>query len=456
MRRANHAGRSLGEAMLPKEGAATLRWLLLFLVLACHACKLPPWQPAIPETPEPTEIEQVEEPPTEPVATESDQPQATPELPCNAGNEAVALIVDPQLEHDIRISLQQFEDDLCGEGYSVVTSNSAYSTAGEVRAFLADLYVDTGAMLVGAILIGDIPHAYQWVTMEYTNPDIPTLMEEVISFQYFADLDGVFDQSPGYISPGGHSESFDIHEGDVDWELWIGVLPLYRGDYGQTISAVNWYFAKNHEYRSGESLISQGFMQISEHFEAMSMTDHERIMSDFRDGTYAWTPFSLDPGAQFFFDSHPTGMSADDGYNRLSDGEADFVVAQGHGYWGGHGRIDIAWVESHYMRTVFFWSDGCAVGNLDFEENFLASVLYSPLSLVVVAKGTTNNSGGMGTNSDGFFGHNIATAMDAGASIGDALVSHVNVPLIYPWDGSREFHFATPVLLGDPTLRLRQ
>jgi hypothetical protein len=61
----------------------------------------------------------------------------------------------------------------------------------------------------------------------------------------------------------------------------------------------------------------------------------------------------------------------------------------------------------------------------------------------------------MGTNSDGFFGHNIATALDAGASIGDAVVGHVNVPLVYPWDGSREFHFATPVLLGDPTLRLR-
>ena len=147
-------------------------------------------------------------------------------------------------------------------------------------------------------------------------------------------------------------------------------------------------------------------------------------------------------------------MSIDDGYDDLPAGVADFVVAQAHGYWGGHGNIDIDWAESHAIRTVFFWSDGCAVGNLDYRENFLTSVLFSPLSMVLVAKGTTNNSGGMGTNRDGYSGHNIATSMAAGASFGDAVVGHVNVPLIAPWDASREFHFATPVFLGDPMLQL--
>jgi hypothetical protein len=413
-------------------------------MLASQACDLSTWLPTAQESPQPTDVEQIDEPTTSPVSTESTQNDDSPEVSCNQGGEAVALIVDPELEHDIRISLQQFADDLCSDGYSVIISKSRYATARAVRRFLVDLHSDTGSMLVGAILIGDIPHAYQWVVMESTNPNIPSLMEEVISFQYFADLDGVFDRSAGYNSPGGHSESYDIHEGDVDWELWIGVLPLYKGDYEQTATAVNWYFAKNHEYRSGDSLISRGFMLISEHFEAMNVADHDQIMSDLRDGIYAWTPFSLDPDARFYFDSHPTGMSADDGYSELSEGTADIVVAQGHGFWGGHGRIDIAWVESHHVRTVVFWSDGCAVGNLDFEDNFLTSVIYSPLSLVLVAKGTTNNSGGMGTN-----------AMDAGASIGEAVLSHVNVPLIDPWIRSREFHFATAVFLGDPTLRLR-
>ena len=32
-------------------------------------------------------------------------------------------------------------------------------------------------------------------------------------------------------------------------------------------------------------------------------------------------------------------------------------------------------------------------------------------------------------------------------------MGHVNVPLVHPWSNSREFHFATPVFLGDPTLK---
>ena len=107
------------------------------------------------------------------------------------------------------------------------------------------------------------------------------------------------------------------------------------------------------------------------------------------------------------------------------------------------------------MQTIFFWSNGCATGNLDVPDNFLVSMLYSPTSSVLVAKGTTNNSGGMGNNQNGFFGRNVATAMAEGKGMGDGLLYHVNTPLIYPWSDAREFHFGTPVLLGDPTLTLR-
>jgi hypothetical protein len=61
----------------------------------------------------------------------------------------------------------------------------------------------------------------------------------------------------------------------------------------------------------------------------------------------------------------------------------------------------------------------------------------------------------MGNNLNGFFGHNVATALAAGEAFGDALLSHVNVPLIYPWSNDREFEFATAVIFGDPTLRLQ-
>ena len=80
-------------------------------------------------------------------------------------------------------------------------------------------------------------------------------------------------------------------------------------------------------------------------------------------------------------------------------------------------------------------------------------MLYSQTSDVLIAKGTTNNSGGMGTNSNGFFGHNIATSLADTETFGDAIIGHVNVPLIAPWSSNREFHFGSVVVLGDPTLR---
>lgn len=130
-------------------------------------------------------------------------------------------------------------------------------------------------------------------------------------------------------------------------------------------------------------------------------------------------------------------------------------MVDSHGSYAQAGRLTIPDVETMPIRTVFFWSSGCAVGDVDHAENVLTSIVYSPTSEVLVGKGTTNNSGGMGNNTNGFYGHNVAAALAAGAAFGDAILAHVNVPLVYPWSDDREFHLGTLVLIGDPTLRLR-
>jgi hypothetical protein len=178
-------------------------------------------------------------------------------------------------------------------------------------------------------------------------------------------------------------------------------------------------------------------------------------MTGLKNGKYSWTAFSQEEDTLIYFDSPSAGISVADGYQVLAEGKTDFAVLAAHGYWGGHGQLELAWLDQNQLQTVFFWSDGCSVGNLDYPENFLTEVLYNPMSQALVAKGTTNNSGGMGTNQNGFYGHNIAQGMSEGFSIGEAILSHVNVPLIEPWAGSRELHYATFIMLGDPTLKLR-
>jgi hypothetical protein len=362
--------------------------------------------------------------------------EQSPTFSC--GENSVVLVVDPLVVDSVRASLDQFEADLCDDGYHTIENSAGFDNPAALRSYLQQLYGQTGIGLVGAILVGDIPHSYQWVELIFTNPDLTPLMEEVISFQYYSDLDGLFEKSPGYVSPSGHAYSFDVHSGEVDWELWVGVLPYYRGDLTVTVDALNRYFEKNHAFRTGTLRRPNVFLQISE-----LLNDAEYL----RSGPYVWAPFATADDARLY------AGDVSGGYADLEAGVAKFTVVDAHGYWGASGQLSIDDVETNPVRTILFWSSGCAIGNLDYEENFLTSILYSYTSEVLIAKGTTNNSGGMGNNENGFYGKNIAEALSAGASFGDAVLGHVNVPLVSPWSNSREFHFATPVLLGDPTLK---
>ena len=301
----------------------------------------------------------------------------------------------------------------------------------------------------GALLIGDVPRAYQRVTITYSNPAIPSDHEEVLSFQYYADLNGTFTASPGYVS--SHPFSYDQHEGDLNWEIWVGVLPIYKGSVALSVDAITTYFDRNHAYRTGGPKPPRAFLQVNE---LLSTGSDTTAVASLQYGPYAWTPFSNAPGAQLYFNG--VSRTAAQGYSALRAGAADFFVGDSHGNYEHAGQLSTASVEAAPLKTTFFWSSGCAIGDLDFPDNILTSIVYAKGSAVLIGKGTTNDSGGMGNNAQGFYGHNVATALAGGASFGDAILAHVNIPLIAPWSASREFHFGTALVIGDPTLRLRQ
>lgn len=372
---------------------------------------------------------------------------------CGGNPSFVVLLVDPNLIESIRSGLSQFETDLCNEGYSVIESAVSYGSPPEVRSYLANLYDRTDHLLEGVIFIGDIPHAYQLVTVASANPNIAATNEEVISFQYYSDLDGTFSVSPHYVSAGNHEYSYDIHDGDVNWEIWTGILPYYKGSHSETVTVLNRYFTKNHAYRTSEYDIPHAFLEINELNSATSQTEQDNLLAMMKNGSFAWMPFSNSPDAHLYLNG-PT-MSVKDGYQDLIAGVADITVADAHGWSGGSGLIDIAWVETNPINTVVFWSTGCSTGDIDKMDNFVTSMVYSQTSMVLLGEGTTNNSGGMGTNENGFFGKNIATALSQGKNFGQAIIGHVNIPLIFPWLESREFHFATVILVGDPTIKIR-
>jgi hypothetical protein len=426
------------------------------LVWGGLACNLSFRLPADPETAVPVRI--VSANPVSPAATRANRtatptPQTYEQTICEDIPTAVVLLVDPALIPEVRINLDRFEADLCADGYRVIERRNLFTTPADVRAYLGELYARTNGTLEGAIFIGTLPLAFQSVQPKSSNPENQPPAREVISFQYYSDLDGQFSASDGYHSPGRHAYSFDQHTGETDWEIWIGILPMYQHGDAETVKALNRYFEKNHRYRTDGSSIPQGFLQINEHFTAKTVEEHAEIMDSMRVGPYSWAPLSEAPDARLYFNGR--GISIQDGYADLSAGKADITVTETHGDHTMSGAISIGWVESRPVRTVLFWTDGCSVGNLSYPENFLTSIVYSPTSEVLAAKGSTNDSGGLGTNSEGFYGHNVAVRLAAGKNLGQAILGHVNVPLIPPWSESREYHFSMLILIGDPTLRLR-
>jgi hypothetical protein len=277
----------------------------------------------------------------------------------------------------------------------------------------------------------------------------------VISYQYYSDLDGTFETSSDYVSPGGKDYSFDLHSGDLDWEIWVGVLPYYKGNLTDTVSALRRYFNKNHEYRTCGYALPEAFLQIHEGYDVETMEEHNEIIEQRTNGYSAWTPFSSAPSTRIYFDSPVGGLSIEQGYADLSAGVADFTYTNVHGGESNNGQImDIPWVENNPVKTAFFFTTGCNGGNLDYADNILTSILYSPTSMVVITQGTTYTTTALYGNAEGSYGHNMASALDSGKNVGQSFLTHVNVPTLDPPDDPAywEYQFAPRIILGDPTL----
>lgn len=370
---------------------------------------------------------------------------------CNASR-MVLVVVHPDLEQGIRTKLTRFENDLCAENYGVIEKVASFGTPHELRQYLIDTHKKF-PQTEGVIFIGDIPLPYQYVTLANANKKLTAYSQEVVSLQYYSDLDGIFSKSKGYSASNPKAYSWDEHTGETDWELWVGVLPI-ASDLKSSVSAINRYFDKNHIYRTTSIDADSDFVQISELYKATTATSYDYFIKELKEGLYAWTPFSNGVSSRLYIQGNGFGPSIEEAYEYISSHVVRMVVQDTHGNPWKAGELDFAWIEDNGLDAYFFWSNGCAIGNLTYETNILEKILYADKSRVVIAKGTTNDSGGLGTNEDGFFGHNVAQLLSDGENFGATLVKHVNKPLLNPWAQSREFHFATTIILGDPTLTL--
>ncbi len=377
----------------------------------------------------------------------------------------IALVIDSGIYPEIAASVAQFEADLAGEAYAVIVKESGMSTPEEVRDYLRDTYATASPPLEGAILIGDIPKPrYRLFVPAKAGCNVADRgPEEYVSMQFYQDLDGVYSRS----DPGScdHAGCYDSHTGAVGSEIWVSVLPFLTDD-ATTIDRVNRYFARNHAYRIGADRPMKGFFLagIGASIDTPQKYDDQVAFST--SSSYAWTPIASRGNVGVFLDnslgdpvSYP--QAADGFETALLSGDYDFAEISAHGSptvlgaQGGSIKINPAWVSGHRIRATFVWDLSCSNGDLDVDGNLLTAFVYSDGD-VLLAAGATGDSGGLGTNVNGFFRPNIGQALAAGETVGEAYLGHINAP----YEGcnlyQREYFTAPTVFIGDLTLRLQE
>jgi hypothetical protein len=148
----------------------------------------------------------------------------------------VHVFVDSYVYPSIQTNFDQFIADLQTEGYTVTVTQVVAETPEDIRAILQSEY---SSGLVGVILAGEVPAA--WVELfaltHYYTSHFPT-------DYFYMDLDGTW-------SDGDADGFYDSFSGSVEPEIWAGRITPSFCIFGDEVTLLNQYFAKNHAYRTG-------------------------------------------------------------------------------------------------------------------------------------------------------------------------------------------------------------
>ena len=366
----------------------------------------------------------------------------------------VTLIADPITLEGTTPELTRFVEDLEREGYCASVLPYWGTDPVEVRELLSASF-DVHPNMLGAILVGDIPYPYQTYWQIFANPEFEDEQQTSISFQYYRDLDGEFSVSDA--PPTEHVLLLDDHTGATGSEIWVSVLPSYRNT-DETIEVIRSYFDRNHDYRCGSNAFGPGLLVLNEHHPADTIEAYEEQVELLRSGTYAWTPLSLRPSSEHYVPYEGTrvdGIGITYGYEqRLPSSDFNLALFQAHGSVHQVGSVNTAWLETHTIGSPFIMSFGCNTGNLNYASNFISTAFYREVNEIVLAFGQTELSGGLGTNTDGFYGANLAGSLDSGSTFGQAFVDHINGQ--FDDDDNWEWQMSTAAFWGDLTLRLQE
>jgi hypothetical protein len=368
----------------------------------------------------------------------------------------VAIIVEDFVYSTIQTSLDQYQTDLSGAGYTSVVSLVAGGTPEDLRSYLIGLYNEP-AGLVGAVLVGDVPYIIYELMQDWDGSGgDPPEYEDFPCDIFFMDMDGTWlDDGAGGTVGAGNGKYDGWSDASKEIEIWVGRLKVDTlPDLGWPGPILNNYFTKNHLYRTG-GLGADGSGR------ALAYVDDDwgNGVTGYGGDLYCLELIYNDVTAVYDVGSSPGNNATASDYksNHMVE-DYQIVMLRSHGYPGGHGfyqdyRTSFRYVSNNDYRNYdpegLFYScfvcSGCDyTAEYGSYSGYLGGTIAFNEDYGLLSWGSTK-TGGMWNDIDFY------SVLDEPNTFGAAFVNWFNESHdIYGYLADRWWYGM--VLIGDPAL----
>ena len=212
----------------------------------------------------------------------------------------ISILVDQKLYPKITQALNEYVEDLQGEGYMVILQAISGGTPEEIKEWVTDRF---NAGCECFVFIGDITAAWAEVSDSVFPCDL-----------FYMDLDGNWEDSDS----DGDYEIHTSGSGDMGPEVYIGRINAHTLTYDSEENMINDYLSKAHAYRVGE---------LTQDWGSLEYIDED------------W--YNMDVFMRYIYGDHVArydfgfNTTAQDYLDKLDLGQ-HFVQVCAHSYSGGH------------------------------------------------------------------------------------------------------------------------
>ena len=350
--------------------------------------------------------------------------------PTTSSSGVVRIYVNNTLAGSISTEIDQYEQDVINQGYTVEIINWSQTNVTLLRNDLINASMQPEG-LEGAVLIGDLPAAIlnYWDSFWNISRDYPCDL-------YLTDLDGEWVDND--IADG----LFDAHNngtGDIFPEIWVGRICPESLNNTDHLTAYQDYFARNHAYRTGQLTRPHSQLVYIDDDWATS----QQLVDEWLGDMTAYSNITCI--------SLPANTTTATDYKNKLTQIYEFVHVFAHswpyehlfgpGGYGAEGKVTYSDIYNISTQALFYNLFACSAANFKYKTNLGTQYLFSNNTLVVVG---SSKIGGMFMNS--FF----YTPLSQGKIFGEAM-------RLWYWNGLHGPSSPNSIgmtILGDPLLTI--